>query len=54
MADKKEFMSAAGYTTVFLVVNMYKFVAERDLPHFEKLRGTQRLAEIIKEECTIS
>lgn len=50
MAGKKEWMSAAGYTTVYLVVNMFKFVAQKDLELFESIRGTQTFAQIIKQD----
>ena len=47
---KKEFMHGAGYTTIYLVVNMNQFVDEEDQKDFENLRGTGPFASIIRDE----
>lgn len=47
---KKEFMHGAGYTTVYLVVNMNQFVADGDQKKFENVRGTTAFASIIRDE----
>ena len=50
MAVKKEFMNGAGYTTVYLVVNMSKFIHADDQKKFENIRGTQPFTQIIRDE----
>ena len=47
---KKEFMHGAGYTTVYLVVNMNQFVDQEDQSKFENLRGTHAFKTIIFDE----
>lgn len=47
---KKEFLSGAGYTVVYMVVNMNQFIAPNDHKRFEMIRGTGAFASIIRNE----
>ncbi|MEM8858346.1 MAG: hypothetical protein AAGD96_08500 [Chloroflexota bacterium] len=43
-------MSAAGYTSVYLVVNMAQFMTDDTRLKFEGVRGTEKLARVIKHD----
>jgi len=42
-------VTVKGYTNVVLVLNMKRFVAEKDRPRFERLRGTKDFANILRD-----
>ncbi|GAB4456369.1 MAG: hypothetical protein Kow0070_06330 [Anaerolineales bacterium] len=42
-------VKAKGYTNVVLVLNMKRFVAEKDRERFERLRGTREFANILRD-----
>jgi len=42
-------VSARGYTNVLLVLNMKRFVQEQDQARFEKIRGKEEFAKVLRE-----
>lgn len=42
-------VSAKGFTNVFLVVNMKQFVREEDQARFERIRGKDEFAKVLRE-----
>ncbi|HXF84951.1 MAG TPA: hypothetical protein VNK49_06130 [Anaerolineales bacterium] len=46
-------VTVKGYTNVVLVLNMKRFVADEDQERFEKLRGTQEFANILREAWNV-
>jgi hypothetical protein len=42
-------VTAKGYTNVMLVLNMKRFVAEKDSARFERLRGTKEFANVVRD-----
>jgi hypothetical protein len=42
-------VSARGYTNVLLVLNMKRFVQEQDQDRFEKIRGREEFAKVLRE-----
>jgi len=42
-------VSARGYTNVLLVLNMKRFVQEADQARFEKIRGKEEFAKVLRE-----
>src|SRR5574341_339714 len=42
-------VSARGYTNVLLVLNMKRFVQEGDQARFERIRGREEFAKILRE-----
>ena len=42
-------VSARGYTNVLLVLNMKRFVQETDQARFEKIRGKEEFAKVLRE-----
>lgn len=45
----KATVTAKGYTNVVLVLNMKRFIAEKDRERFERLRGTKEFADILRD-----
>jgi hypothetical protein len=42
-------VTAKGYANVVLVLNMKRFIAEKDRARFERLRGTKEFADILRD-----
>ena len=42
-------VSARGYTNVLLVLNMKRFVQETDQARFERIRGKEEFAKVLRE-----
>ncbi len=42
-------VTTKGYTNVVLVLNMKRFIAEKDRKRFERLRGTKEFANILRD-----
>ena len=43
-------VTAKGYTNIILVLNMKRFVAREHQPYFEKIRGSQAFAQVLRED----
>jgi hypothetical protein len=43
-------VTAKGYVNVVLVLNMKRFIAEKDRARFERLRGTREFANILRDQ----
>ena len=46
----KDSVSATGYTSVILVMNMQRFVAEADQQRFERARSSPAFVRVLRQQ----